>query len=144
MFPIAVLLATTGTGLCTRARRGSFSARFSRSVCRVAVDGDRKTGLSPMLQGWVFLSRFSLRGVPCSEFFGGILLVLGLLARPVAFFIRITASVASFIVHRGNVSGGALGETMSFALTLGLPFTGPGRISMDCLIGLFLESSVDT
>ncbi len=68
-----------------------------------------------------------------SEFFGGILLALGLLARPAAFFNAITTFVAAFIFHEGDVSGSALLGTVFFALTMGLTLTGPGRISIDYL-----------
>ncbi len=119
------------------ARRGFFSARLSRNVCRVAVDGDRKTRLSLMLKGLVSLPRFSLHGVPCPEVFGGILMALGLLTRPFAFFNGILAFVAFFIFYSGNVSGGALRGTASCYSNTGLPLTGPGRTGMDCLIGLF-------
>jgi putative oxidoreductase len=72
-----------------------------------------------------------------SEFFGGILLALGLLARPAAFFNAITTFVAAFLFHKGDVSGGALLATVFFASTMGLTLTGPGRMSIDYLIYRF-------
>ncbi len=69
-----------------------------------------------------------------SEFFGGVLLVLGLFSRPAAFFNAITTFVAAFIFHRGDISGSGLMGVVFFAATLGLCFTGPGRISLDFLI----------
>lgn len=69
-----------------------------------------------------------------SEFVGGILLALGLLARPAAFFNAITTFVAAFIFHRGDVSGSGLLATVFFALTLALTLSGPGRISMDYIL----------
>lgn len=68
-----------------------------------------------------------------SEFFGGILLALGLFARPAAFFNAITTFVAAFVFHKGDVSGSALLGTVFFASTIGLTFTGPGRVSIDYL-----------
>lgn len=72
-----------------------------------------------------------------SEFFGGILLALGLFARPAAFFNAITTFVAAFIFHKADVSGSALLGTVFFASTMGLTFTGPGRVSFDYLIYRF-------
>lgn len=69
-----------------------------------------------------------------SEFFGGILLALGLFARSAAFFNAVTTFVAAFIFHKGDVSGSALMGTVFFASTLGLTLTGPGRVSLDYLV----------
>lgn len=69
-----------------------------------------------------------------SEFFGGILLAIGLFARPAAFFNAITTFVAVFLYHKGDVSGSALVGTVFFASTMGLALTGPGRVSLDFLI----------
>lgn len=68
-----------------------------------------------------------------SKFFGGILLALGLIARPAAFFNAITTFVAAFVFHKGDVSGSALLGTVFFASTMGLTLTGPGRVSIDYL-----------
>lgn len=72
-----------------------------------------------------------------SEFFGGILLAFGSLARPAAFFNAITTFVAAFVFHKGDVSGSALLGTVFFASTMGLTLTGPGRLSIDYLIYRF-------
>jgi putative oxidoreductase len=72
-----------------------------------------------------------------SEFFGGFLLALGLLARPAAFLNAITTFVAAFVFHKGDVSGSALLGTVFFASTMGLTLTGPGRVSIDYLIYSF-------
>jgi putative oxidoreductase len=72
-----------------------------------------------------------------SEFIGGMLLAIGLFARPAAFFNAITTFVAAFIFHKGDVSGGGLLATVFFASTLGLALTGPGRASLDFLIWKF-------
>lgn len=69
-----------------------------------------------------------------SEFFGGILLVFGLLSRPAAFLNAVTTFVAAFVFHKGDVSGGGLLGTVFFAVTMGLTLTGPGRISLDYLL----------
>lgn len=74
-----------------------------------------------------------------SEFVGGILLALGLLARPAAFFNAITTFVAAFLFHRGDVSGSGLLATVFFASTLGLTLSGPGRISVDYILSRWID-----
>ncbi|MFA6044077.1 MAG: DoxX family protein [Phycisphaerales bacterium] len=68
-----------------------------------------------------------------SEFIGGILLMLGLLARPAAFFIAVTTFVAAFIYHKQPLQPG-LPAVIYFFMSLSLVFTGPGRISLDALL----------
>ena len=68
----------------------------------------------------------------CSEFFGGILILLGLFFRPAAIFIIITMLVAA---NRGYVTGGGL-STIAYPLELGITIfglflIGPGRYSLD-------------
>lgn len=76
-----------------------------------------------------------------SEFFGGILLAIGLLSRPAAFFNAITTFVAAFLFHKGDVSGSGLAGTIFFASTMGLTLTGPGRISLDYVLNRFFSPS---
>jgi putative oxidoreductase len=68
----------------------------------------------------------------CSEFFGGILILLGLFFRPAAFFIIITMLVAA---NRGFATGGGLNSAaypLELGITiLGLVLTGPGKYSLD-------------
>lgn len=73
-----------------------------------------------------------------TEFFGGLLLVLGLLTRPVAALLAFTMAVAVFAVHLPN------GLFMSnngyeYALTLlivsvALAIQGAGKYSVDALL----------
>ncbi len=66
-----------------------------------------------------------------SEFGGGILLVLGFLSRPAAFFVAITMTVAVFVVHLDDPFGKKeLGLTY-LILALALLLAGPGRYSLD-------------
>ncbi len=68
----------------------------------------------------------------CSEFFGGILILLGLFFRPAAAFIIITMLVAA---NSGYVTGGKLSSIahpLELGITLlGLFLMGPGRYSLD-------------
>lgn len=68
-----------------------------------------------------------------SEFFGGLLLVVGLWTRPAAFFNALTTFVAAFVFHQGDVTGKGLLATLFFALTASLCLTGPGPFSLDAL-----------
>ncbi|MFO0857476.1 MAG: DoxX family protein [Phycisphaerales bacterium] len=68
-----------------------------------------------------------------SEFIGGILLMLGLLARPAAFFIAVTTFVAAFVYHKQPLQQGLTAVIYCF-MSLSLVLTGPGRISLDCLL----------
>ena len=68
-----------------------------------------------------------------SEFIGGILLMLGLLARPAAFFIAVTTFVAAFVYHKQPLQQG-LPAVIYFFMSLSLVLTGPGRISLDSLL----------
>lgn len=68
----------------------------------------------------------------CTEFFGGILILLGLFFRPATVFIFITMLVAA---NRGFSTGGGLSSVaypLELGITiLGLFFTGPGKYSLD-------------
>ncbi len=69
-----------------------------------------------------------------SEFLGGILIGLGLLTRPSAFFLSITMAVAAFLRHGDDPFSGqekALLYMMIFFMFL---FTGAGRFSVDAQI----------
>lgn len=68
----------------------------------------------------------------CAEFFGGILILLGLFFRPAGVFIVITMLVAA---NRGFITGGGL-NSIAYPLELGITIiglliTGPGKYSMD-------------
>ena len=83
---------------------------------------------------WGFMAAFS-------EFFGGLLLALGLLARPAALFMCFTMVMATLV----HVTGGDGFGTISHPLKLifvfaGLLLTGPGKYSIDA----GLKSSLST
>ena len=68
----------------------------------------------------------------CAEFFGGILLLLGLFFRPAAAFLIITMLVAA---NRGYATAGTLSSVaypLEMGITiLGLFLIGPGKYSLD-------------
>ncbi len=70
-----------------------------------------------------------------AEFFCAIFIVLGLMTRLACIPLIIAMGVAVFYSHNGQVFGD--GETAALYLAgfIALLFTGPGKISMDRLIG---------
>lgn len=80
-------------------------------------------------------STLSLSLVIFAEFFCAVLLVFGLVTRLVAIPLVITMSVALFIVHHGEVFGDGESSAMFLTAFVILLLTGPGKFSLDRLIG---------
>lgn len=80
-------------------------------------------------------SSASLALVVFAEFFCSLFLILGLFTRFAAIPLIITMCVALFKAHNGELFGD--GQTATLYLTgyLVLLFVGPGRISVDSMIG---------
>jgi len=73
------------------------------------------------------------------ELFGGVLLLVGLFSRPIAFVLSGMMAVAYFMVHAPQdfwpmLNGGELAAMYSFTF-LYLAFAGPGPLSLDRLFG---------
>lgn len=71
-----------------------------------------------------------------SEFAGGLLLAIGLLTRPAAFFVGITMAVAFLFAHGGALTGEGNGELafVYLIVAITLMITGAGRYSLDQVI----------
>ena len=69
-----------------------------------------------------------------SEFFGGILLMLGLFTRPAAFLNVLVTFTATFIYHDGDIGGAGLLSFYFFIMCLCVLIFGPGKFSLDYLI----------
>lgn len=80
----------------------------------------------PLPRLFAFLAAFA-------EFGGGWLLVLGLCARPAAFFMAITMGVASWTIHAEIAFWGLNIARIYFWVYVCLTFTGGGRFSLDHL-----------
>jgi putative oxidoreductase len=69
------------------------------------------------------------------EFFGGILLILGLLTRPTSFVLAMTMIVAIFSVHIDNglfmATNGYEFALALIAISVSLMFSGAGKLSVD-------------
>jgi putative oxidoreductase len=70
-----------------------------------------------------------------AEFFGGLLLIIGLLTRPTSFVLAITMIVAIFTVHIDNglfmTSNGYEFALALLAISTSLIFSGAGKLSLD-------------
>jgi putative oxidoreductase len=69
-----------------------------------------------------------------SEFFGGFMLMLGLMARPAAFLNCVVTGVAAFLFHHGDFGQSGLAATMFFLMCTVILIGGPGAFSMDALL----------
>lgn len=70
-----------------------------------------------------------------AEFFCAIFILLGLMTRLACIPLIVAMSVAVFISHHGEVLGDGEHAALYLAGYVALLFTGPGKISMDRLIG---------
>ena len=70
-----------------------------------------------------------------AEFFCSIFLILGLFTRLAVIPILIAMSVALFKVHHGHLFADGERATIYLACTITILFCGPGRISVDGMIG---------
>ena len=69
-----------------------------------------------------------------AEFFCGVFILLGLFTRLACIPLIITMAVVVFYIHKGDF-GDAENPALFLAGYLALLFTGPGKVSMDKLIG---------
>ncbi len=70
-----------------------------------------------------------------AEFFCAVFIVLGLMTRLATLPLIVVMSVALFIAHKGEIFGDGEHAALYLAGYIALLFTGPGKISMDKLIG---------
>lgn len=72
-----------------------------------------------------------------TEFFGGILLALGLLTRPAAFatFVSLAVTIYFHWIFKGQGYEGAEKSILWSAICLFFAFNGGGRISLDRMLG---------
>lgn len=69
-----------------------------------------------------------------SEFFGGILLMLGLLTRPAALLNVFVTFTATFIYHNGDIGNSGLTSFFFMIMCLCILIFGPGKFSLDYFI----------
>lgn len=127
------------------ANPNSFSSKLSRcflSVMRIATallymqhGGQKLFSIPPAEQTPPLMSLMGLAGV--LELFGGLLILLGLFTRPVAFILSGQMAVAYFMVHAPQgfwplLNKGELAALYSFVF-LYLAVAGGGSLSLDHL-----------
>ena len=104
---------------------------FHDGAARIAAGNVLKTGLQPPL--------FWAWAVAYLEFYGMILLALGLLTRPIAFAFAIEMAVIALMIQLPNgyfwTSRGAEFAIMLFVVCLAFLFGGGGRYSLDRKLG---------
>ncbi len=71
-----------------------------------------------------------------TEFFGGLLLMLGLFTRPAALLNVLVTFTATFIYHDADIGGAGLLSFFFFIMCTCILLFGPGKFSMDYLINL--------
>jgi putative oxidoreductase len=128
---LAIIRVVTGLALCVV---------FEKVLPRDGVWGPQPWFVEDVAEMGFPAPSFFAWCAALSEFVGGILLVLGLMTRPAAFFNAITTFVAAFLFHKGDVSGSGLLATLFFALSSAICFTGPGSLSVDALLTRFLRN----
>ena len=90
------------------------------------IDGTTAMGFPlPTISGWLAIM---------AEFLGGILLALGLLTRPAAFFVAFTMGVAAFVAHGSDPFAKKEMALLYLVIMIMFLFTGAGRFSIDRLI----------
>jgi putative oxidoreductase len=77
----------------------------------------------------------SLALVIFAEFFCASFIVLGLFTRLACIVLIISLAVTVFLYHRGDVFGKGEAATLFLGGFIALLFTGPGKLSLDKLIG---------
>ena len=70
-----------------------------------------------------------------AEFFCAVFIILGLMTRLSTIPLIVTMSVALFIAHKGEIFGDGEHAALYLAGYIALLFAGPGKMSIDKLIG---------
>jgi len=91
--------------------------------------------------GFPFPSFFAWVAV-LSEFFGGLLLMLGFLTRPAALLNVFVTFTATFIYHNGDIGNSGLTSFLFMIMCLCIFLFGPGKFSVDHLINKKLLKNV--
>ncbi len=130
--------------LSTKYSAGAFNTamlllRLGLGILMMKHGYDKLTGFSelePKFMNFMGIgSTMSLALLVFAEFFCSLFLILGLFTRLAAIPLIIATCVMVFKAHNGEVFGD--GETAAIYLTgyLVLLFVGPGRVSVDSMIG---------
>jgi putative oxidoreductase len=134
------LLSSLGKTTPTSADVGLLLLRLGFGASMAAAHGWRK-----MLDVSSFATSVAKLGLPAptalalaaaaSESLGGVLLALGLLTRVAASSLLATMAVAAFVVHARDPFARKELALAYGAVALALAVAGPGRFSLDALLG---------
>jgi putative oxidoreductase len=144
--PIDALIKTTRTRLLALTERLSFLAplliRLTVGVVFIGTGWGKLNNMASTVenfQGWgIPFPELNARVASCTEFFGGILILVGLGSRLVALPLAFTMVVAILTAKREGIDGfqTLLGfEEWSYMIMfLTIAIIGPGAVSLDALI----------
>jgi putative oxidoreductase len=129
-----------GTAGSPTADAGLATLRVVAGLLLALLHGIGKVPPQEGLIGWIGGMGFPapivfawLAGV--AEFLGGLLIAIGLLTRPAAAFVFIHFVIVVFVAHAGDPIGDRELAILFGAIALAFALTGPGRFSIDALIG---------
>ena len=112
-------------------RLGMGGLMIPHGYSKLVKFGSMKTFADPFHIG----STASLSMTIFAEFFCASLLVLGLLSRLACIPLIIAMSVAVFYAHKGDIFGEGASAALFLSGFIALLFSGPGKISLDRVIG---------
>lgn len=129
-------------GVETRSNRLDVGLLVLRAVAGLALAFSHGLGKVPPSER--FVERVAGMGLPMPELFawlsataefgGGLLLLLGLLTRPVAFLIIGNMAVVTFLGHAGDPFGDREAAVLYGAIAILYLLAGAGRYSLDALV----------
>ena len=76
-----------------------------------------------------------------AEFFGGIMIMLGVLTRPAAIMNIIVTFIAAFFYHNGDIAGSALTAFIFMIMLICISLFGAGKFSIDNYINSKLNTN---
>lgn len=129
---ISTHFAASSNAICLlRIWCGIIFIRYGLSVLHIASIRDFANTLQtvnipfPLLSAWVCKS---------TEFFGGILLVMGLFKKPACIFLIIDMTVATFVFHHGHVLNNGLTTFLLLLCLSTIFFSETDNLSIDYFI----------
>ncbi len=78
-----------------------------------------------------------------AEFFGGILLISGLLTRPAALLNAVVTFIAAFIYHQGDIANSGLTAFLFLVMCVCIFLFGAGKFGLDYIIHLKMKKNND-
>lgn len=124
---VALLLLRVFTGL-------AFCTIFEKFLPRDGIWGPQAWFVEDVARMGFPAPVFFAWAAVLAEFFGGLLLIIGLFSRPAALLNVIVMIVATFLQNGGDISNKGLMSFTFLVLCLTLLLSGAGKYSLDYLI----------